>query len=192
MKKRENVCLVLIAFCLILAAAACSRKTDSAGTAETETAAPKYAGETLNLLLSATPYSESIEPILKEFEKAYPGVTLNYDLLGRSNSDERTIIELSSGSDAHDIYYVYGESLIQFTGNDWLEPLDAYIADKSITNDAVLQLDDFSQGPLEACRYQGKLYGLPVFSATCIMYYRTDLFEQAGIAGPPKTWDELV
>ncbi|MDR0655824.1 MAG: sugar ABC transporter substrate-binding protein [Treponema sp.] len=192
MRKRERECLFLIAFCLIFAMAVCSCKAKTAPATTAETSAPKYAGETINLLLSAGPYCESIEPIVKEFEKVYPGVTLNYDLMGRSNSDERTIIELSSGSDAHDIYYVYGESLIQFTGNDWLEPLDAYIADKSITNDALLQLDDFSEGPLEACRYQGKLYGLPIFSATCIMYYRTDFFEQAGIAGPPKTWDELV
>lgn len=123
MEKRKSLCSFLIILCLGFVMAACSRKAGSAPAAKAETAAPKYAGETINLLLSAGTYCESIEPIVKEFEKVYPGVTLNYDLLGRSNSDERTIIELSSGSDAHDIYYVYGESLIQFTGNDWLEPL---------------------------------------------------------------------
>lgn len=191
-RQLKVVCHLLITLCLIFSAAACSGKADSAAAKPQESTGPKYAGETLNLLLSAGSYCESLEPIIKEFEKVYPGVTVNYDLLGRSNSDERTIIELSSNSDAHDVYYVYGESLMQFTGNDWLEPLDDYIADKSITNDSLLQLSDFSEGPLEACRYQGKLYGLPIFSSTCIMYYRTDYFEQAGIAGPPKTWDELV
>jgi multiple sugar transport system substrate-binding protein len=112
--------------------------------------------------------------------------------LGRSNFDEKIIIELSSGSDAHDVYYVFGESLPQYLENDWLLPIDDLVADKNLTDDNVLNIDDFSNGPLEACRYNDKLYGIPVFSATVIMYYRQDYFEKAGISGPPKTWDELV
>lgn len=153
---------------------------------------PDFTGKTLNLLLSAGTYCESIEPFIKEFETYCPGVTIQYDLLGRSNSDEKTIIELSSGSDAHDVYYIYGESMLQFVENGWLSPLDDLVADKNLTDDALLDIGSFSEGALGACRYDGQLYGLPIFAATCIMYYRTDYFEQAGIEAPPTTWDELV
>lgn len=167
-------------------------KASEVQTAEEASQTPDFSGKTLNLLLSAGTYCESIEPFIKEFEEYCPGVTVQYDLLGRSNSDEKTIIELSSGSDAHDVYYIYGESMLQFAENGWLASLEDMIANKSITDDEILDLDSFSEGPLNACRFDNRLYGLPIFSATCIMYYRTDYFEQAGISAPPTTWDELV
>jgi multiple sugar transport system substrate-binding protein len=40
--------------------------------------------------------------------------------------------------------------------------------------------------------YQGKLYGFPVLASARAFFYNTELFARAGIAGPPRTWDELV
>lgn len=37
-----------------------------------------------------------------------------------------------------------------------------------------------------------KLYGLPCFIFVDWMYYRKDWFEEAGIAGPPKTFEEMA
>jgi multiple sugar transport system substrate-binding protein len=39
--------------------------------------------------------------------------------------------------------------------------------------------------------YQGKMYGFPDLSSARALFYNKDLFQQAGIAGPPKTWDEF-
>ena len=38
--------------------------------------------------------------------------------------------------------------------------------------------------------YQGALVALPIMVHNCAMYYRTDLFEKAGLKAPPTTWDE--
>ncbi len=159
--------------------------------ASAEVLYPGFEGKTLNVLLCASTFCESVEPFLSDFEEAY-GVKVNYDLLGRSNFDEKIVIELSSGSDAHDVYYVFGESLLQYVDNDWLQPLDELIADEALVNAELLDYEGFSEGPLKACAVNGKTYGLPLFAATCIMYYRTDYFEQAGIEAVPTTWDELV
>lgn len=37
----------------------------------------------------------------------------------------------------------------------------------------------------------GKLLAMPFFADAGLMYYRTDLLEEYGIANPPRTWDEL-
>ncbi len=37
----------------------------------------------------------------------------------------------------------------------------------------------------------GQTYGVPWYVETRVLYYRTDIAEEAGITGPPTTWDEL-
>jgi multiple sugar transport system substrate-binding protein len=44
----------------------------------------------------------------------------------------------------------------------------------------------------EGCTVDGSLYGIPGFTFVDWMYYRTDWFEEAGIAGPPKDFGELT
>jgi trehalose/maltose transport system substrate-binding protein len=38
---------------------------------------------------------------------------------------------------------------------------------------------------------EGKLVGIPWYTDAGLLYYRTDLFEKYGIAGPPATWADL-
>ena len=49
----------------------------------------------------------------------------------------------------------------------------------------------FLPGPVQANVYEGAIYGIPWFTDAGLLYYRTDLLEQAGFSAPPKTWDEL-
>ncbi|MBM6405852.1 extracellular solute-binding protein [Phycicoccus sp. CSK15P-2] len=39
--------------------------------------------------------------------------------------------------------------------------------------------------------YDGKFYGFPDLSSARALFYNEDLFQKAGISGPPTTWDEL-
>ena len=56
---------------------------------------------------------------------------------------------------------VFGiEDVYKRQSNDWLYPLDDLIADKSITDDALLDLDGLMQSSVDAQRYEDKLYGL--------------------------------
>ena len=40
--------------------------------------------------------------------------------------------------------------------------------------------------------YLGQTFGLPVNTSTRAMYYNKSIFEEAGVASPPETWDELL
>src|SRR3712207_1146752 len=39
--------------------------------------------------------------------------------------------------------------------------------------------------------YEDKMWGLPMDGESTGLFYRTDMFEAAGIDGPPKTWEEF-
>jgi len=52
--------------------------------------------------------------------------------------------------------------------------------------------EDFIEAFARGGEYQGTLYGLPILSSARAFFYNRDLFAKAGIAGPPRTWDEFV
>src|SRR5213593_2923930 len=52
--------------------------------------------------------------------------------------------------------------------------------------------DDFIGAFARGGEYQGKLYGFPILSSARAFFYNKDLFARAGLAGPPKTWDEFA
>jgi multiple sugar transport system substrate-binding protein len=69
-----------------------------------------------------------------------------------------------------------------------------------IPDNAVAKFDDASandhalrQEAFEAMvSYEGSVYGLPFDGESTGLFYRTDLFEDAGIEEPPATWDEFL
>jgi multiple sugar transport system substrate-binding protein len=58
-------------------------------------------------------------------------------------------------------------------------------------DDAGLEESDFEQGPLESGSYEGTQYGLPVGNNGEVIVYDKDALAAAGIADPPKSWQEL-
>jgi multiple sugar transport system substrate-binding protein len=61
--------------------------------------------------------------------------------------------------------------------------------------DEILSLqirDDFLPAFVRGGEYQGQLYGFPILSSARAFFYNRDLLARAGIAEPPRTWDEFV
>jgi multiple sugar transport system substrate-binding protein len=54
--------------------------------------------------------------------------------------------------------------------------------------------DDFLEAAIKAYSYKGDLYAVPQFVVAGFTFYRTDLFEKAGLDPnkPPKNWDDLL
>jgi multiple sugar transport system substrate-binding protein len=52
--------------------------------------------------------------------------------------------------------------------------------------------DDFIEAFARGGQYRGVLYGFPILSSARAFFYNKALFAKAGIAAPPKTWDEFL
>ncbi len=113
---------------------------------------------------------------------AETGVELEFIELPHDNMHERFVQESISRSGAIDIYNADQPWISEFASRGWIEPLDDMISDEDRA--------DFVESAIEASSYQGKLYSIPYFIHTPIVYYRTDLFEEAGIE-VPTTWEEF-
>lgn len=85
--------------------------------------------------------------------------------------------------DSFDLVYLDVTWTAKFAAAGWLIPLDSDF-------DAAGQAA-FLPAALDAGRYQGSLYRVPMRTDVGLLYYRRDLLEAAGIA-PPETFDDLV
>ncbi|CAA9443018.1 MAG: Maltodextrin ABC transporter, substrate-binding protein MdxE [uncultured Rubrobacteraceae bacterium] len=87
-----------------------------------------------------------------------------------------------------------GEINIDVIGGDVIWPAqfaaNGYIADLSdrFPED---ERGAFLPATIEAMTYQGGIYGVPWYTDAGMLYYRSDLLEEAGFTQPPRTWDEL-
>ncbi|MBN1621413.1 MAG: ABC transporter substrate-binding protein [Endomicrobiales bacterium] len=71
----------------------------------------------------------------------------------------------------------------EFAASGWILELDKLFSAK--------EQDKFLPGPIEGCKYKGKIYAVPWFTDAGMLYYRKDLLEKAKLA-PPETWTELI
>jgi multiple sugar transport system substrate-binding protein len=126
--------------------------------------------------------------LINDFEKQ-SGIEV--DLLRQpTDTDLRRqnlVMPLRSRQSEPDVFLMDVAWLGQFAASGWLEDLSGYVGENE------LELDSFFVGVVElADRYEGMLVGLPVYVDGGVLYYRKDLLEEYGFAGPPGSWKELI
>ncbi len=52
--------------------------------------------------------------------------------------------------------------------------------------------EDFLEAFARGGTYRDKLYGFPILASARAFFYNRDLLDKAGVAAPPRTWDEFV
>jgi len=127
--------------------------------------------------------SAKFAEIVAQFEKENPDIKLKLERNNDPNYYDVLVTAILGGA-APDIARVEPPKAAQYIGAGYATNLDPYIS-----KDLQAQ---FFEGTLEPVLKDGSLYGLPQDVAVLVLFYRTDMFEEAGIAAPPKTWDELV
>lgn len=92
-----------------------------------------------------------------------------------------------AGGDLPDVIVGSDVTWFNFAFQDAIEPLDDLWNSEGISSDGYVQalLDDY--------KYKDKHYAVPYSRSTCIMYFRKDVMESAGLPTDrgPSTWDEF-
>jgi multiple sugar transport system substrate-binding protein len=118
----------------------------------------------------------------KRYEAAHPDVHINVEDVSWDNLQQRLATDIAAGT-APDISIIATRWLLDYVKNDIAEPLDSYIKPEFRSR--------FYENLLAPGIVDSKTYILPLLASTRALYYNKDLFTAAGIAAPPKTWDEL-
>jgi multiple sugar transport system substrate-binding protein len=129
--------------------------------------------------------STPIKPVIADFEKAYPWITVKYEAVDWDTLHEKFTVEVSSG-DSPDIATLDMTWIPTFASSGLLSNLSE-ISGGNMNDQPIT--DQYTQGGVEAMTYQDNIVTMLFDFDVYALYYRTDIFKQKGVA-VPKTWDE--
>jgi multiple sugar transport system substrate-binding protein len=120
------------------------------------------------------------QDLINEFQNLHPGVVVQLVEGPPATNTREDMYSTSflSGTSGYDIVYCDVIWVPKFAAAGWLMDL----TDRLSPADA----DDFLPVDLRAGSYQGRLYRIPAFSDSGVLYYRKDL-----VSTPPATFDDL-
>jgi multiple sugar transport system substrate-binding protein len=131
-------------------------------------------------------YSAATGPIFEgmaeEFEAKHPDIDIRIEVVSWDTLEQKLTTDIAGGTPP-DISIIGTRWLVGYVEEGVAEPLDGYMSDEFRAR--------FIETFLEPSVIDGQVYGLPVAASARAMYYNKDLLEQAGIAEPPATWEEL-
>jgi ABC-type glycerol-3-phosphate transport system substrate-binding protein len=152
----------------------------------------RFEGMEMNVLYMAVGGHQDTGKLVGEFEDKY-GVKVNFEMVPEPNYDAKMDMELIPDEGVYDAVWLLWRSYHRWVEAGLFEPLDGYINDPDLVEPDQLDLDGFFPNAVRSLRNtEGELMGLPAFSDGAIFVYREDLYEDAGIAGPPSTWEEVA
>lgn len=166
---------------LVGALSGCSGAATGADSGSTDTDAALQEKVTLTWWT----WSDSTQGLADAITEVYPNVT--FDVVKLENPDAAvTKLQnaVKAGKGAPDLIPVEYQTLPQLALGDALADLAPYGIDE--------YEDAFTASTWNAVNVQDALVGLPMDSGPMVMIYNKDLYEKAGIAEAPTTWDEFA
>ncbi len=131
---------------------------------------------------AGSPYDTFYRTHAGEFTAA-SGVEVEFISIPHDNIRQQFVLDALSGAGGFDVYIADQVWLPEFYEKGFIRELSGLVTDADHS--------DFSKTALETVTYEGALVALPVMVHNCALYYRTDLFEKAGLSGLPENWDEF-
>jgi len=126
-----------------------------------------------------------ITELAREFESENPGVKVITQAIPWDAAHEKLLTAVV-GKLPPDVSQMGTTWMAEFATLKALEPLESYM-DQSKT----IREQNFFEGSWKTAVVNGKVYGIPWYVDTRVLFYRKDLLLQAGFKKPPENWDEL-
>lgn len=169
-----------------LTLAACSG--DTTPDATDDTTEPDSSGETVELTFWHG-YTEAdgdvLDQIVADFNASQDDVQIDVEINPWAVIDDTLLPSLSAGN-GPDIVAMPAERLPVYAARGAFASLDDFYADDANNVGAL------NPGAVDMVTVDGTAYGVPAGFVPLALYYNKALFDAAGIAEAPKTWDEWV
>lgn len=138
--------------------------------------------------------SDIFKPLIEEFRKSNRQIKINYYKKSSTTYESELINALAAGR-GPDIFAINNTWLPKHI--DKIYPMPEEMMTIKDYRDTFVEVasDDFVSSPPkregEALKPE-RIYSVPLFVDTLALYWNKDIFNSAGIAQPPKNWEEFV
>ncbi|GAA4611554.1 extracellular solute-binding protein [Actinoallomurus liliacearum] len=131
--------------------------------------------------------AKALKRLAPAFEQQHPGVKVKVVDVGYDNAYDKITVGMRSGQGLPDVLTVEGSKLPSYIGNF---PRGLY----DLTSLAGRYKSSFAPATwANVTDERGRVFALPWDSGPCALFYRTDLFQQAGVdPASIHTWDDYV
>jgi multiple sugar transport system substrate-binding protein len=170
---------IILASTLLLggALAGCSSKDESSG--------KDANGKTTITLWGMGAEGKLLPEIVKDFEKENPDIHVEVQALPWDNAHDKLLTAVASKS-GPDVVQMGASWVPEFAAAGALMDMAPYVSKYP-----ELAPKNFFEGAVGTTKYEGKSVGVPWYTETKILFYRSDLLKQVGYNEAPKTWEEL-
>lgn len=118
------------------------------------------------------------------FEEQHPDIKLNWVILEENVLRQRLTTDIATQGGQFDVLTIGTYETPLWADKQWLEPMHNLPAEYDV--------QDIIPAVRQGLSVDETLYALPFYGESTITYYRTDLFEQAGLSMPQRpTWSQL-
>ncbi|WP_154546665.1 ABC transporter substrate-binding protein [Scrofimicrobium canadense] len=171
------------ALALALSVSACSsgggteESADAKTDTETEADADTGEGRGPITYAQGKDTSGALQAIIDDFNADHPGEEVTFVELPESADDQRTALvqDFQAGAGTYDVAGLDVIWTAEFAARDWLLPLDD------------VDTNGLFQSTVDSGTYEGTLFAAPYKTNASLLFYRSDLLDEA-----PTTWDELI
>lgn len=118
-----------------------------------------------------------MQGLSRNFEQANPNIQLRWVVLEENVLRQRTTTDVASQGGQFDVLTIGSYETPIWARRDWLKPLDL---------PASYDVNDLIKPIREGLSNNGKLYAVPFYGESSMLYYRKDLFGKAGITVPEQ------
>jgi multiple sugar transport system substrate-binding protein len=127
---------------------------------------------------------EVVQELTREFERLHPDIEVRVQQIPWSAAHEK-LLTAFAGDSMPDVFQLGNTWVPEFVALDAIAPLDEWLAASP-----ELARDDFFAGIVATNEIDGRLYGVPWYVDTRLLFYRRDILAQAGYPEPPRSWAE--
>jgi multiple sugar transport system substrate-binding protein len=131
-------------------------------------------------------WGKSLRTAIAEFEKENPDIKVRPEPVPLAQRDVRFTTAIRAG-EGPDVFALDVNPIRQYIAEGWVRDLTPYIGAAGGPN----FLADFYPNTLVPVTVDNKVYGVPMNTVAMGLVYNSALFQEAGIAAPPKTWEEF-
>lgn len=122
---------------------------------------------------------EKLPQLVEEFTSEYPDITVNVTAVPWDSAHDKFVNSITAGT-TPDVAMVGTTWMGEFAGMDALDPTPGSI-----------DTSKFFEGAQETTVVDGTSYGVPWYVETRMVYYRTDILEEAGVSEVPTDQAEF-